>query len=40
MCLTFPDTLITLVGIDKVVPRYKDSEVLLRLLPRSSPANK
>ena len=36
MCLTLPETLITIAGIDKVIPRYKDLEVLLQLLPRSA----
>jgi L-lactate dehydrogenase complex protein LldF len=36
MCLTLPETLITVAGIDKVVPRYADLEVLLQLLPRSA----
>ena len=36
MCLTLPETLITLAGIDKVVPRLKDLEVLLQVLPRSA----
>ncbi len=36
MCLTLPETLITVAGIDKVVPRYRDLEVLLQLLPRSA----
>ena len=36
MCLTLPDTLITVAGIDKVLPRYEDLEVLLQLLPRSA----
>ena len=36
MCLTLPETLITIAGIDKVVPRYQDLEVLLQLLPRSA----
>ncbi len=36
MCLTLPGTLITVAGIDKVVPRYQDLEVLLQLLPRSA----
>ena len=30
------ETLITVAGIDKVVPRYQDLEVLLQLLPRSA----
>ncbi|MFH0245390.1 LutB/LldF family L-lactate oxidation iron-sulfur protein [Streptomyces sp. HK10] len=36
MCLTLPRTLITLMGIEKVLPRYADLEVFLQLLPRSS----
>ena len=36
MCTTLPDTLITVMGIEKVVPRYADLEVMLQLLPRSS----
>ena len=36
MCLTLPRTLIAVAGIDKVVPRYADLEVLLQLLPRSA----
>ncbi|MEO6910797.1 MAG: LutB/LldF family L-lactate oxidation iron-sulfur protein [Edaphobacter sp.] len=36
MCLTLPETLITIAGIDKVVPRFRDLEVLLQLLPRSA----
>lgn len=36
MCLTLPETLITVAGIDKVVPRWQDLEVLLQLLPRSA----
>jgi L-lactate dehydrogenase complex protein LldF len=36
MCLTLPETLITVAGIDKVVPRYQDLEVLFQLLPRSA----
>ena len=36
MCLTLPQTLITVAGIDKVVPRLADLEVLLQLLPRSA----
>lgn len=36
MCLTLPDTLITIAGIDKVLPRYQDLEVMLQLLPRSA----
>jgi len=36
MCLTLPDTLISVVGIEKLVPRFADLEVFLQLLPRSS----
>lgn len=36
MCLTMPETLITIAGIDKVIPRYADLDVLLQLVPRSA----
>jgi L-lactate dehydrogenase complex protein LldF len=36
MCLTLPQTLITVAGIDKVIPRFSDLEILLQLLPRSA----
>lgn len=36
MCLTLPPTLITVMGIEKLVPRWRDLEVFLQLLPRSS----
>jgi L-lactate dehydrogenase complex protein LldF len=36
MCLTLPRTLITVMGIEKVLPRHQDLEVFLQLLPRSS----
>ncbi len=36
MCLTMPDVLITLVGVEKVIPRFEDLEVFLQLLPRSA----
>ena len=36
MCLTVPETLITVMGIEKVVPTWRDLEVFLQLLPRSS----
>ncbi|NWF27060.1 iron-sulfur cluster-binding protein [Streptomyces sp. PKU-EA00015] len=36
MCLTLPETLITVMGIEKVLPRHQDLEVFLQLLPRSS----
>ena len=36
MCLTLPDTLISVVGIEKVLPSWRDLEVFLQVLPRSS----
>jgi L-lactate dehydrogenase complex protein LldF len=36
MCLTLPRTLITVMGIEKIVPSWRDLEVFLQLLPRSS----
>lgn len=36
MCLTLPDTLISIVGIEKLVPTFRDSEVFAQLLPRSA----
>ena len=36
MCLTLPDTLITVMGIEKLLPTFADLEVFLQLLPRSS----
>jgi L-lactate dehydrogenase complex protein LldF len=36
MCLTLPRTMITLAGIDKVIPRFKDLEVMLQVLARSA----
>jgi len=36
MCLTLPRTLITVMGIEKVIPSFRDLEVFLQLLPRSS----
>ncbi|WP_138996993.1 lactate utilization protein B [Rhodococcus zopfii] len=36
MCLTLPQTLITVMGIEKLLPTYRDLEVFLQLLPRSS----
>ena len=36
MCLTLPGTLITVMGIEKLVPAWTDLEVFLQLLPRSS----
>ena len=36
MCTTLADTLITVMGIEKVVAEWRDLEVLLQLLPRSA----
>lgn len=36
MCLTLPDTLISVAGIEKVIPRFSDLEVLLQTLPRAA----
>ena len=36
MCLTMPETLISVMGIEKLVPKFQDLEVFLQLLPRSS----
>ena len=36
MCLTLPEALITVMGIEKVVPTWRDLGVFLQLLPRSS----
>lgn len=36
MCLTLPSMLISVMGIEKVIPTWQDLEVFLQLLPRSS----
>jgi len=36
MCVTLPEVLITLVGIEKMIPSFQDLEVFLQLLPRSA----
>jgi L-lactate dehydrogenase complex protein LldF len=36
MCTTLPPVLVTVLGIEKVVPSFSDLEVFLQLLPRSS----
>ncbi len=40
MCLTLPEVLITVMGIEKVLPHWEDMAVFLRLLPRSSTAER
>jgi L-lactate dehydrogenase complex protein LldF len=36
MCITLPETLISVVGIEKLVPTFRDLEVFMQLLPRSA----
>src|ERR1035441_3437227 len=36
MCTTLPPVLVTILGIEKLVPTFTDLEVFLQLLPRSS----
>ena len=36
MCLTLPEVLVSIVGIEKLVPTWEDLDVFLQLLPRSS----
>lgn len=36
MCLTLPDTLVTVVGIEKLLPSFEDLGVFMQVLPRSS----
>ena len=40
MCLTLPEVLITVMGIEKLLPAWRDLEVFLQLLPRSSTAER
>jgi L-lactate dehydrogenase complex protein LldF len=40
MCTTLPEVLISVMGIEKVVPTWEDLEVYLQLLPRSSTAER
>jgi L-lactate dehydrogenase complex protein LldF len=40
MCTTLPEVLVTIMGIEKVVPEWRDLEVMLQLLPRSSTAER
>ncbi len=40
MCTTLPEVLISVMGIEKVIPRWADLEVFLQLLPRSSTAER
>ena len=36
MCTTLPEVLVSVIGIEKLVPTFADLEVFLQLLPRSS----
>jgi L-lactate dehydrogenase complex protein LldF len=36
MCTTLPEVLVTVMGIEKVLPEWRDLEVFLQLLPRSA----
>ncbi|NIH84453.1 lactate utilization protein B [Amycolatopsis granulosa] len=36
MCLTLPEVLVSVVGIEKILPAWSDLDVFLQLLPRSS----
>jgi L-lactate dehydrogenase complex protein LldF len=40
MCVTLPRVLVTIMGIEKVLPEWRDLEVFLQLLPRSSTAER
>ena len=40
MCTTLPPVLVTLMGIEKIIPRWQDFEVFMQLLPRSSTAER
>jgi L-lactate dehydrogenase complex protein LldF len=40
MCVTLPETLISVVGVEKILPSWRDLEVFLALLPRSSTAER
>ncbi len=40
MCVTLPTVLVTVMGIEKVLPEWRDLEVFLQLLPRSSTAER
>ncbi len=40
MCLTLPPVLITVLGIEKIIPSWTDLDVFLALLPRSSTAER
>ncbi len=40
MCTTLPKVLITMMGIEKIIPTWQDFEVFMQTLPRSSTAER
>ena len=40
MCVTLPEVLISVMGLEKIIPPWQDFEVFLQLLPRSSTAER
>ncbi len=40
MCTTLPKVLITMMGIEKIIPSWQDFEVFMQTLPRSSTAER
>ena len=40
MCLTLPQVLISIMGLEKIIPTWRDFEIFLQTLPRSSTAER
>jgi L-lactate dehydrogenase complex protein LldF len=40
MCLTLPEVVISVMGLEKIIPTWNDFEVYIQLLPRSSTAER
>ncbi|HKI47613.1 MAG TPA: LutB/LldF family L-lactate oxidation iron-sulfur protein [Balneolales bacterium] len=40
MCITLPEVLISIMGIEKILPTWRDFEVFMQILPRSSTAER
>jgi L-lactate dehydrogenase complex protein LldF len=40
MCTTLPETLVTVMGLEKIIPDWQDFEVFMQTLPRSSTAER
>jgi L-lactate dehydrogenase complex protein LldF len=40
MCTTLPQVLVTLMGVEKIIPTWRDYEVFMQSLPRSSTAER